>query len=204
MIDQPNSGDVIERTMAKKGEAIARVLKRLQGHFGEVQIIARTVESTLISLAEAHSPDPIHQDDLQVLVRRYGQKSTGFQVAQGLDFDRLVSLVESAPRIPPTEASNPGPGHHARHSPCLRSLPASWRRARYRTGHPPHRSRRRRSHHRAHQENPGHVHPQPNRRPPPPRPCTGAAPGPTPPNLRKWTGTSPARCRSPPQERRRR
>jgi hypothetical protein len=113
LIDSPNSAEAVERTMAKKGEAIARLLKRLQGHFGDVQIIARTVESTSIPLSQSQSAAPIPQDVTQVLVRRFGQKSTGFQVARGVDLDHLIALVEKAPRIPPSAATSPSPGQHA-------------------------------------------------------------------------------------------
>lgn len=99
--------------MEKKGEAIARVLKRLQRYFGDIQIIARTVESTSVPLTRDPNVTTIAQEDTQILVRRFGSKSTGFQVARELDMDTLVALVENAPRIPPSAATTPTPGHHA-------------------------------------------------------------------------------------------
>lgn len=98
--------------MTTKGETVSEILHGLQTHFGAAQIIARTVQSQFIEFTSDANGTVESNERLQVLVRRCGTKSTGFQVADQLDLDLLIAKLEGAPRLPPIAARMPVAGQH--------------------------------------------------------------------------------------------
>ncbi len=108
-----NSEHAIEGAMSKKGEALGHALNRLQSHFGDVQLIVRSAQFEAVEISNTPSASVQVSERTQVLVRRFGQKSTAFQQAGTLDLETLVCLLEKAPRIPPSGATLPLPGQQA-------------------------------------------------------------------------------------------
>jgi hypothetical protein len=108
-----NMDSLIEAEMTAKGDSVGEVLKGLQSHFGDVQIVARSVNSRALSFSEQTDGKVKEFVRQQVIARRCGKVSTGFQVAEQLNLDELIAQMENAPRIPSLPAGRPSSDKHA-------------------------------------------------------------------------------------------